>query len=342
MSILSLIALPHPLNLLHNPPSKVLGHEDRELAAVAEDGVEEVVGGIAAEGEERGVGRILALRGMEGLGEQIVDFGACGAETDEGRLARAVVDAEAFGEELGGVEVLGRGEGLVGEQVHGAFEAVEGEGLELRLVVLLGKEVPAPFVELEGVGAQMAAVGLGIEAMVGGAEATMAVEGIDDGLVVLHALGRCLDEDSVAHVLRLVDELADGEARDEPVGEARLVVVDGLDVPSVVVAAIAGDDDAEDVLDGAESVVEGAFGQGCAFAEVGLQAPVSVDLDVGELAMLLEEVDEPEAAAQLVVFYDCWHKYLFITNYFSEKMSFFIFVKMAASLASIAETWLFF
>jgi hypothetical protein len=60
--------------------------------------------------------------------------------------------------------------------------------------------------------------------------------------------------------------------------------------------------------------VEGAFGQGCAFAEVGLQAPVSVDFDVGELAMLLEEVDEPEAAAQLVVFYDCWHKYLFITN----------------------------
>ena len=131
-----------------------------------------------------------------------------------------MVDAEAFGEELGGVEVLGRGEGLVGEQVHGAFEAVEGEGLELRLVVLLGKEVPAPFVELEGVGAQMAAVGLGIEAMVGGAETTMAVEGIDDGLVVLHALGRCLDEDAVAHVLRLVDELADGEARDEPVGEA--------------------------------------------------------------------------------------------------------------------------
>jgi hypothetical protein len=73
VSILSLIALPHPLNLLHNPPSKVLGHEDRELAAVAEDGVEEVVGGIAAEGEERGVGRILALRGMEGLGEEVVD-----------------------------------------------------------------------------------------------------------------------------------------------------------------------------------------------------------------------------------------------------------------------------
>ena len=35
---------------------------------MAEDGVHEVVGGIAAEGEEGGVGRILALRGMEGLG----------------------------------------------------------------------------------------------------------------------------------------------------------------------------------------------------------------------------------------------------------------------------------
>ena len=35
---------------------------------MAEDGVHEVVGGIAAEGEERGVGRILALRGVEGLG----------------------------------------------------------------------------------------------------------------------------------------------------------------------------------------------------------------------------------------------------------------------------------
>ena len=44
----------HPLNLLHKPPSELLGSEDGELAAVAEDGVHEVVGGIAAEGEERG------------------------------------------------------------------------------------------------------------------------------------------------------------------------------------------------------------------------------------------------------------------------------------------------
>jgi len=61
---------------------------------VAEDGVHEVVGGIAAEGEERGIGRVLALGGMEGLGEEVVDFGACGAETDEGHLACAGVDAE--------------------------------------------------------------------------------------------------------------------------------------------------------------------------------------------------------------------------------------------------------
>ena len=36
-----------------------------ELAAMAEDGVHEVVGGIAAECEERGVGRVLALRDVE-------------------------------------------------------------------------------------------------------------------------------------------------------------------------------------------------------------------------------------------------------------------------------------
>ena len=281
---------------------------------MAEDGVHKVVGGIAAEGEERGVGRVLALGGVEGLSEEVVDFGACGAETDVGDLACAGVDAETVGEELGSVEVLGWGEGIVGEQRHGAFEAVEGEGLELGLVVLLGKEVPAAFVELEGVGAQMAVVGVGIEAMVGGLEATMAVEGIDDGLVVLHALGRILDEDTVAHVLRLVDELADGEARDEPVGEVRLVVVHGLDVPSIAVAAVAGDDDAEDVLDGVESIVEGAFGQGCAVAEGGFLLPVLVDLVEGELTMLLEQVDEPEAAAQLVIFLNCGHCYLFITN----------------------------
>ena len=35
---------------------------------MAEDGVHEVVGRITAECEEGGVGRILALRGMEGLG----------------------------------------------------------------------------------------------------------------------------------------------------------------------------------------------------------------------------------------------------------------------------------
>ena len=35
---------------------------------MAEDGVHEVVYGIAAEGEERGVGRVLALGGVEGLG----------------------------------------------------------------------------------------------------------------------------------------------------------------------------------------------------------------------------------------------------------------------------------
>ena len=248
---------------------------------------------------------------MEGLGEEVVDFGACGAETDEGDLACAGVDAETVGEELGGVEVPRRGEGVVGEQRHGALEAVEGEGLELWLVVLLGKEVPAAFVELEGVGAQMAGICIGIEAMVGGVEATMAVEGVDDGLVVLHALGRILDEDTVAHVLCLVDELADGEARDEPVGEVRLVVVHGLDVPSVAVLAVAGDDDAEDVLDGVESVVEGAFGQGCAVAEGGFLLPVLVDLVEGQLTMLLEEVDEPEAAAQLVVFLNCRHRLCF-------------------------------
>lgn len=60
---------------------------------MAEDGVEEVVGGIAADGEERGVGRVLALRGVEGLGEEVVGLGACCAEADEGHLARAVVDA---------------------------------------------------------------------------------------------------------------------------------------------------------------------------------------------------------------------------------------------------------
>ena len=58
---LLLIPLLHPFNLLYYPPSEVLGCEDGELAAVAEDGVHEVVGGIATEGEERGVGRILAL-----------------------------------------------------------------------------------------------------------------------------------------------------------------------------------------------------------------------------------------------------------------------------------------
>ena len=35
---------------------------------MAEDGVHEVFGGIAAEGEEGGVGRVLALGGVEGLG----------------------------------------------------------------------------------------------------------------------------------------------------------------------------------------------------------------------------------------------------------------------------------
>ena len=65
---LLLIPLLHPLNLLHDPHSEVLGGEDGELAAMAEDGVHEVVGRIAAEGEEGGIGRILALRGMEGLG----------------------------------------------------------------------------------------------------------------------------------------------------------------------------------------------------------------------------------------------------------------------------------
>ena len=35
---------------------------------MAEDGVHEVVGGIAAEGEEGRVGRVLALGGIEGLG----------------------------------------------------------------------------------------------------------------------------------------------------------------------------------------------------------------------------------------------------------------------------------
>ena len=74
MSILSLIPLLHPLNLLNDPHSKLLGGEDGELTAMAEDGVEEVIGGIAAESEERGVGRILALRGVEGLGEEIVDY----------------------------------------------------------------------------------------------------------------------------------------------------------------------------------------------------------------------------------------------------------------------------
>ena len=74
---LPLIPLLHPLNLLHDPPSEVLGREDGELAAMAEDGVEEVVGGIAAEGEERGVGRILALRGVEGLGFIDKSLGSC-------------------------------------------------------------------------------------------------------------------------------------------------------------------------------------------------------------------------------------------------------------------------
>ena len=74
MSILSLIALPHPLNLLHNPHSEVLGGEDGELAAMAEDGVHEDVGRIAAEGEEGGGGRILALRHVEGLGVEVVDL----------------------------------------------------------------------------------------------------------------------------------------------------------------------------------------------------------------------------------------------------------------------------
>ena len=48
-----------PLNRLHYPPPKLLGSEDGELAAVAKDGVHDVIGGIAAEDEERGVGRIL-------------------------------------------------------------------------------------------------------------------------------------------------------------------------------------------------------------------------------------------------------------------------------------------
>lgn len=83
----------HRLDLLAYALAELFGGEDVELAAVAEDGVEEVVGGIAADGEERGVGRVLALRGVEGLGEEVVGLGACCAEADEGHLARAVVDA---------------------------------------------------------------------------------------------------------------------------------------------------------------------------------------------------------------------------------------------------------
>ena len=267
---------------------------------MAEDGVHEVVGGIAAEGEEHGVGRVLALGGVEGLREEVVDFGACGAQTDEGNLACAGVDAETVGEELGSIEVLGRGERIVREQRHGAFEAVEGEGLELGLVVLLGKEVPAAFVELEGIGAQMAVVGLGIEAMVGGVEAAMAVEGIDDGLVVLHALGRSLDEDAVAHVLRLVDELADGEARDEPVGEVRLVILH-INVIMVSTLALAGYDDAEDVLYVVEVIVECSVRHRRAVAQIGFLLPVATDLTEAEPAMLAEQIDQPKAASHPVI-----------------------------------------
>lgn len=122
------------------------------------------------------------------------------------------------------------------------LEAVEGEGLDYRLVVLLGEEVPAAFVGLEQIGAHVTLVWLGAELVVGGLEAALGAECLDDEVEVLHAPGGLGQEDALADLLRLLVERGVGEAGEQPLGE--LGVFGEVDVVGAG-AAVAVDGDVE-------------------------------------------------------------------------------------------------
>ena len=166
---------------------------------MAEEGEDEVGGGVALEEEVAGLGvdGEFALGGMHGAETQVVAASTVGTEADGGGLTLSDVDAEGVLEVGLWIEVVGELEGLGGEELDVA-EAVEGEHFGLGFVVLEAEQVPAPFVGFEGVGAEEAVVGLGVELLIGGLEAALLSHGLDDEVEVLHALRGGVEQDALA------------------------------------------------------------------------------------------------------------------------------------------------
>jgi len=275
LSLVSIIG-GHEADLVGDLLAEGVGGEDLDEVALAEDGEAEVGGGMTLEVEEAGVvveGR-LVLRGVERGEAEVVAGSVTHAQGDGGGQSLLVIDAEGVGEVLCRVEVRRDAEGLVGQELH-VLEAVEGEGLDYRLVVLLGEEVPAAFVGLEQIGAHVALVWLGAELVVGGLEAALGAECLDDEVEVLHAPGGLGQEDALADLLRLLVERGVGEAGEQPLGE--LGVFGEVDVVGAG-AAVAVDGDVEQVEAIVAIVVEGAAGQCVAAAEGGVALPMFADL----------------------------------------------------------------
>ena len=173
---------------------------------------EEVVGGTDVEREVDIVGRRpqLALRVVQGQRAQVEERGAAGTDDDMGYRRRVGQHAEILSE-----IVLRREVGRYRERLVRQLQrqhTVEGIGAHL-VVGSAGQHIPAPVIQLQGIGAHRLLISIGAELLVSHQQPAVGLDGGDDHRQQMPAGRHRLQHQAVLHRGAVGQQAVDGERR---------------------------------------------------------------------------------------------------------------------------------
>ena len=172
----------------------------------------------------------------------------------------------------------------------------------------VGKQIPAPLVEFEGVRAECLLVALCTKRLVADEQLVVSLDGADDRLEVFLSRWRTLEHDVLLDRCAVGQHAVNGERGEDPTLDT--VVVQYLGIADVVLVGpwFALDDDAEHIKDGVAMTVERRSLQRVAVGHL-VVLPLPADFLEGQPFVRPERIDDPDVLAEdHCWFHDCKDK----------------------------------
>lgn len=235
----------------------------------------------------------LLLRSVEGQRTEILDAVARDPDPDRAG-AYVVVDrhAEGAGQVAGRVEFLGRRKAIFGHaDLHHAVQRIE---LDLRIVGLVGVEVPAPVAELDEKRPKTEIEGLvPREGLIGNDHLPVLAHGIEQFGQVSPGRGNLFGQHAVVQRAGLAQRLPDGKTIEQPVGDVVRIQILAVGNGVTVGAFIADNRDIEQIFDRVAVGVEGPPGQRTAVIERAV-LPAGADLGQRDRPVPVDRIGQPD------------------------------------------------